>query len=505
MKVPRYSERVPGASGSGQAIQPEPFDRGAKALIMTGEMLARNSRELASVALEIRESKKAVEMARGRAYTQKRLNSFLLDIEQRPQDHDKFEEEYASMMGELAEELPEIFSDPQALEQFTGAFMPLFEENGRFGVAQMALSKEREYTIAVADVAVTDAIVAMDMDSAMLALEPLRNILPAPEFEARVKKAQEGIIMNVERNRMDAIIMEGGVNAEYDLLPESKKALSQVQIDDIRGDFRTKRNMAISEQNLMYQQADEEVAVIFNSGRIPSNSIIDQMVTEGRMTASRAWQWKKAAESEHRSRAEVSYGGKYEEQLTKLPDPSTEKEYQEYFTDRIYEMFQEPDRSAAKIAADLFLEIEQAVGSKITPTMASHLKMLLSADKTAMTGELGAFKKGAQGAINGLLALAEETKAFTHAELSTRMVSLGAELKNTRTNEEVAQIVTAFAGEVKRAIDRGWIGWSHGKAIGKVTELEAAWNNILTGAKKIQSTQNITESGEVMGSGFGEK
>jgi hypothetical protein len=499
MKIPRYSERVPGASGSGQAIQPEPFDRGAKALMMTGEMLARNSRELASVALEIRESKKAVEMARGRAYAQKRLNSFLLDIEQRPQDHDKFEEEYASMMGELAEELPEIFSDPQALEQFTGAFMPLFEENGRFGVAQMALPKEREYTIAVADVAVTDAIVAMDMDSAMLALEPLRNILPAPEFEARVKKAQEGIIMNVERNRMDAIIMEGGVNAEYDLLPESKKALSQVQIDDIRGDFRTKRNMAISEQNLMYQQADEEVAAIFNSGKIPGMAMLRGMVAEGRMTETKALQWKKIIETESESRTTAGGDG-YASALSKLAGGAeSEMEQKAIFEVRIEKMFTDSDIKIPAIRAQLVFDINVAVAEKkMTHIMGNYLVDRARAEASESTFALKQIKAVSKSRVEDALTILTNRGLLKEGKISEIAVVFSRNLMQAKTEKEAMTLAVSTIDEINKNLSGSILPFGNA-ARGKneiteiykeISELATSWGlaedaqEILTGASE---------------------
>jgi hypothetical protein len=368
MKVPRYQQEVPGASGSGRALLDAPFDQGAKALMMSGEMLARTSRELKAVAMEMRERKQAAEITHARALVQREVNDFMLEIAKNPDLHEQYESLYEEKMSEIEERLPDMFTDSHALNKFQTEFMPLFQENHRFTVAQLAFEKSREYTIALADASINEAIVNLDMDGAVLALESLKGIVPEPEWVARKNKAETSIVKNAEYKRMELAIASDGELAKWEPAPETQATLSQNELDDLKGHFRTQRNLYKAERAEMYNKTTDMLARDLIKGKMWSKNSLLALVDEGQLDMSSAVSWWKIMENEAEKLSDG--GSSYAKELSKITGgvEGENRMYNEFHT-RIINAAGEPDAKLPAVRQKIYEDMVRAVAeNKMTNT-----------------------------------------------------------------------------------------------------------------------------------------
>ena len=473
MRVPRYQQEVPGASGSGRALLESPFDQGAKALMMSGEMMARTSRELKAVAMEMRERKQAAEIAHARAQVQREVNDFMLEMAKNPDMHEQYEAMYEEKMNEIGERLPDMFTDSHALNKFQLEFMPLFQENHRFAVAQLAFEKSREYTIALADATINEAIVNLDMGGAMLALETFKGIIPEPEWVARKNKAETSITKNAEYKRMELAIATEGELAKWEPAPETLAVLNQNELDDLKSHFRTQRNLYKAEKAEVYSATSDAISRDLMNGKLWSKNALLALVDEGKIDMSSAVSWWKIMENE----ADRLGGGEssYANQLKKIQGGlAGETATYNEFESRILKAAGASDAQLPAVRHDIFKDMVMATAeNRMTNTSFKILSNMLNYEFGGLRDELKREVNVAITTANNVFGLLvdEDGGKVPASEIARIKANLNRDISKT---SDVRQVYSLALSAVREAYSKRSHPWGGFWGESKIEEVEDA-------------------------------
>lgn len=258
--VERY-QRSQGLPKQGnKAPQQAPFDAGAKAQMLMGQQISDAGKALAQAAVFLREKRAAVEMASARAWATQQVNDFLLNASNNPGGFAQTAKNFQELRTNMNEQMQGMFTDGEARGKFMNEFMPLFYENARFKVAEMTQNQERDYTLAKAEALRTGAVNSGDIDTAMLAVESVRGLIPETKYQELKESTTRDTYRSIEFSRMKAALVSG---EDWEVTPETKASLGEIETQKLEAHWRELKNAARYERDRIEGEKRDVVITSF--------------------------------------------------------------------------------------------------------------------------------------------------------------------------------------------------------------------------------------------------